>query len=74
MKVRVKDARKALQKRDQQVTQLTASLKQCRKEVWDLQCEANAADLKARHLSNRSPSFESDEVHTQNRGVLSLSA
>ena len=47
MKVRVKDARKALQKRDQTVTQLTASLKQCRKEVWDLQCEANAADLKA---------------------------
>lgn len=54
MKVKVKEARKALQKKDQTVTQLTLSLKQCRKQVWDLQCEANAADMKvARMLQKR---------------------
>eukprot|EP00435_Cladocopium_sp_Y103_P041121 s2852_g11.t1 len=40
MKVKVKEARKALQKKDQT--------------VWDLQCEANAADMKvARMLQKR---------------------
>lgn len=54
MKVKVKEARKALQKKDQSVTQLTLRLKQCRKQVWDLQCEANAADMKvARMLQKR---------------------
>ncbi|CAJ1360208.1 unnamed protein product [Effrenium voratum] len=46
MKVRVKEARKALQAKDAMVTQLTHKLKLCRKEVWALQCETNAADVK----------------------------
>ncbi|CAK9106904.1 GDT1-like protein 1 [Durusdinium trenchii] len=50
MKVRVKNACEALEKKDKTVTQLTLNLKQCRKEVWKLQCEANAADMKVARL------------------------
>eukprot|EP00434_Breviolum_minutum_P032791 symbB.v1.2.028999.t2/scaffold3118.1/size63164/6 len=61
MKLKVIEARKALQKKDQTVTQLTLSLKQCRKEVWKLQCEANAADMKvARLLEKREGELPED--------------
>eukprot|EP00439_Symbiodinium_sp_Y106_P066026 s2467_g10.t1 len=50
VRVKVLEASKALRAKDNMVTQLTQKLKQCRKEVWDLQCEANAADLRVARI------------------------
>ncbi|CAE7513450.1 unnamed protein product [Symbiodinium natans] len=50
VRVKVLEASKALRAKDNTVTQLTQKLKQCRKEVWDLQCEANAADLRVARI------------------------